>query len=43
MPVNSGMITPAPRMKSAVSAPSTISRIQKSVEASRSASLRRPF
>src|SRR3984893_2867131 len=41
-PVNSGMTTPAPRMKNAVIAPRTISMIQSSVEASRSASLRLP-
>ena len=41
-PVNSGMITPAARMNTAVIAPSAISMIQNSVEASRSASLRLP-
>ena len=40
-PVNSGMIAPAVRMKNAVIAPSPISMIQNSVEASRNASLRR--
>ena len=42
-PVKSGMITPAPRMKNAVSPPRPINMIQKRVEASRTASLRRPF
>src|SRR3954453_20909646 len=37
------MITPAPRMKNAVSAPRPISISQNSVEASRTASFRRPF
>ena len=41
--MNSGMITPAARMKNAVIAPRTISMIQNSVEASRSASLRLPL
>ncbi len=40
-PVNSGITTPAVRMKNAVSAPSPISMIQNSVEARRTASLRR--
>ncbi len=40
--MNSGMITPAARMKNAVIAPSAISMIQNSVEASRNASRRRP-
>ena len=38
-----GMISPAARMKIAVSAPSPISMIQNSVEARLSASRRRPF
>ena len=41
--MNSGMITPAARMKNAVIAPSAISMIQNSVEASRKASCLRPF
>ncbi len=42
-PVNSGMITPAARMKNAVTAPRTISMIQNSVEARRNASLLAPL
>ena len=41
-PVNSGMITPAAISKKAVIAVSAISMIQKSVDASRNASRRRP-
>ena len=41
-PVNSGMIAPAPRMNTAVTAPRAMSMIQNKVEASRSASLRLP-
>ncbi len=40
--MNSGMITPAPTMKTPVSAPNTISSSQNSVEASLNASRRRP-
>ena len=42
-PMNSGMITPAARMNTAVIAPSPMSMIQNSVDASRTASVRRPF
>ena len=41
--MNTGMISPAARMKTAVTAPRPISRIQKSVEARLTASRRRPF
>ena len=41
-PMKIGMIRPAARMKTATSAPSPISMIQNSVEASLSASLRFP-
>ncbi len=40
--MNSGMIVPAARMKNAEIAPSPISMIQNSVEASRNASFLRP-
>ena len=42
-PMKIGMIRPAARMKNATSAPSAISMIQNSVEASLRASLRLPF
>ena len=42
-PMNNGMISPAARMNTAVIAPRPISMIQNSVDASRTASLRRPF
>ena len=41
--VNSGMIVPASRIATAVTAPRTMSMIQNSVEARRKASLRLPF
>ena len=40
--MNSGMMAPAARMNTAVIAPRPISMIQNSVDASRTASLRRP-